>query len=142
MRGDQSRVTSRLRQWSGGDPSARERLVPIIYQELRRMTRRILVGYSRRRGVEKRDPGATHLRLDDALSIPVEEQSDLLALYGALEQLAAFDAGKCQVVEMRFFAGLTARIAAVLKTGEAMVRLDWVIGKAWLFRYLEGHARA
>ena len=77
--------------------------------------------------------------LDDALSIPVEEQFDLIALDGALEQLAAFDARKCQVVEMRFFVGLAAKeIAVVLKTSEATVRRDWVIAKAWLFRHLEG----
>ncbi|MBZ5618814.1 MAG: hypothetical protein LAQ69_08850 [Acidobacteriia bacterium] len=58
-----------------------------------------------------------------------------------LEQLAAFDARKCQVVEMRFFAGLSAReIAAVLSTTEATVRRDWVIARAWLYRYLEGRA--
>jgi len=105
------------------------------------MMRRILVDYSRRRGAEKRGPGAIHLRLDDALSIPVAEPGDLLALDGALEELAAFDARKCQVVEMRFFAGLQAKeIAAALKTTEATVRRDWNIAKAWLFRYLEGHA--
>ena len=61
-----------------------------------------------------------------------------MALDGALEQLAAFDPRKCQVVEMRFFAGLRAReIAVVLKTTEATVRRDWIIAKAWLYRYLE-----
>lgn len=105
-----------------------------------RMMRRILVDYSRRRGAEKRGPGAIHLRLEDALQIPVAEPSDLLALDSALEELEAFDARKCQVVEMRFFAGLPAReIAVALKTTEATVRRDWIIAKAWLFRYLEGH---
>jgi RNA polymerase sigma factor (TIGR02999 family) len=186
-----SQVAGLLRQWSGGDAAALEQLVPIVYQELRRlahyhlrrerdghtlqttalvhevylrlcgqdeprwedrahffavsarMMRRILVDYSRRRGAGKRGPGAIHLRLDDALSIPVAEPSDLLALDGALEELAAFDARKCQVVEMRFFAGLQAKeIAAALKTTEATVRRDWNIAKAWLFRYLEGHATA
>ncbi|MGH9633179.1 MAG: ECF-type sigma factor, partial [Bryobacteraceae bacterium] len=57
--------------------------------------------------------------------------------------LAAFDARKCQVVEMRFFAGMHAReIAAVLSTTEATVRRDWIIAKGWLYRYLEGSARA
>jgi len=184
-----SRVSSLLHQWSGGDAQALEQLVPIVYQELRRLAhyhlrrergghtlqttalvhevylrlcgqeeprwvdrahffavsgrlmRRILVDYSRRRGAEKRGPGAIHLRLDDALSIPVAEPSDLLELDRALEQLAAFDARKCQVVEMRFFAGLHAKeIAIALKTSEATVRRDWIIAKAWLFRHLEGHA--
>jgi RNA polymerase sigma factor (TIGR02999 family) len=108
-----------------------------------RMMRRILVDYSRRRDAEKRGADVLHVSLDDALSIPVPEQFDLLGLDGALDQLALFDARKCQVVEMRFFAGLAAKeIAVVLKTTEATVRRDWVIAKAWLFRYLEGHATA
>ena len=188
MGDDHSRVAGLLRQWSGGDPAALEELVPIVYQELRRlahyhlrqerdghtlqttalvhevclrlcgqdelrledrahffavsarMMRRILVDYSRRRGAEKRGSGAIHVRLDDALHIPMAEPSSLLALDGALDELAAFDARKCQVVEMRFFAGLPAKeIAVALKTTESTVRRDWNIAKAWLFRYLEGH---
>jgi RNA polymerase sigma factor (TIGR02999 family) len=107
------------------------------------MMRRILVDYSRRRSAEKRDAGGVPVVLDEALSIPMPQPFDLIALDGALEDLAAFDARKCQVVEMRFFAGLKAKeIAVVLKTTEATVRRDWIIAKGWLFRYLEGHARA
>jgi RNA polymerase sigma factor (TIGR02999 family) len=106
-----------------------------------RMIRRILVDYSRRRGAEKRGGTALRAPLDDTLTIPVQEQFDLGALDNALEQLAAFDARKCRVVEMRFFAGLSAKeIAAVLKTTEATVRRDWIIAKGWLYRYLEGNA--
>jgi RNA polymerase sigma factor (TIGR02999 family) len=107
------------------------------------MTRRILVDYSRRRAAGKRGSGAVHVPLDDALNIPVHERFDLIALDTALEQLAGFDARKCQVVELRFFSGLEAKeIALVLKTTEATVRRDWSIAKAWLFRYLEGDAQA
>jgi RNA polymerase sigma factor (TIGR02999 family) len=187
-----SRVTSLLRQWNGGDPRALEELVPIVYKELRRLShyhlrrergghtlqttalvhevylrlcnqdepqwedrahffaiasrimRRILVDYSRRRGAEKRQPpGGIQPSFDDALSIPVQEQFDLLALDDALDRLAAFDDRKCKVVEMRFFAGLPAKeIAVVLKTTEATVRRDWIIAKAWLFRYLQGQSMA
>jgi RNA polymerase sigma factor (TIGR02999 family) len=182
-----SGVTTMLRQWSGGDSSARDQLVPVVYQELRRlahyhlrrersghtlqttvlvhevylrlcshddpkwedrahffavsarMMRRILVDYSRRRGAEKKGADVVHLGLDDALTIPLKQPFDLVALDGALEQLAAFDARKCQVVEMRFFVGLAAKeIAVVLKTSEATVRRDWLIAQAWLFRHLEG----
>lgn len=187
---DHGRVAGLLQQLSGGDPAALEQLVPIVYQDLRRlahyhlrqerdghtlqttalvhevylrlcgqdelrledrahffavsarMMRRILVDYSRRRGAEKRGSGAIHVRLDDVLHIPVAEPSGLLALDGALEELAAFDARKCQVVEMRFFAGLAAKeIAVALQTTEATVRRDWNIAKAWLFRYLEGRSK-
>lgn len=107
-----------------------------------RMMRRILVDYARRRGAEKRGGAPIHAPLDAALNIPMDEHFDLLSLDGALDELAAFDARKCQVVEMRFFAGLQAKdIAVVLKTSEATVRRDWIIAKAWLFRYLEEHTR-
>lgn len=190
MERHRSRVTSLLRQWSGGDPCARDELVPLVYQELRRlahyhlrrersahtlqttalvhevylrlcsqddpqwedrahffavtarMMRRILVDYSRRRGAEKRGGDGLRLGLDEALMLPLKQPFDLIALDGALEQLAAFDPRKCQVVEMRFFVGLAAKeIAMVLKTSEATVRRDWVIAKAWLFRHLEGSAK-
>jgi len=184
----ETQVSSLLRQWSGGDEQALDRLVPIVYGELRRLAhyhlrcerpghtlettalvhevylrlcgpgdpqwqdrahffavaarimRRILVDYSRRRGAEKRGADAVHVPLVEALGIAAAERVDLAALDGALERLAAFDARKCQVVEMRFFAGLQAKeIAAVLKTTEATVRRDWTIAKAWLYRDLEEH---
>src|SRR5262245_46094386 len=184
----QQDVTDLLRRWSGGDKRALEKLVPLVYQELRRlaqyhlarersghtlqstaivhevylrlcsadepewqdrahffavaarMMRRILVDHSRRVGAEKRGGGAIHTPLDEALSLPIEKGVDLAALDNALEALGKFDERKCQVVEMRFFAGLHAKeIAAVLKTTEATVRRDWIIAKSWLYRYLEGH---
>jgi RNA polymerase sigma factor (TIGR02999 family) len=104
-----------------------------------RMMRRILVDYSRRHDAGKRGGGAVRAPLEEALTVPVQERFDLVALDSALDELATFDARKCQVVEMRFFAGLHAReIAAVLGTTEATVRRDWIIAKGWLYRYLEG----
>ena len=182
-------VSRLLRRWSGEDPQALEQLVPILYNELRRlahyclqherdghtlqttalvhevylrlcsqeqpqcenrahffaiaarMMRRILVDYSRRHGADKRGGGAVRALVKEALTLPTAERFDLVALDSALEQLATFDARKCQVVEMRFFAGMHAReIAAVLSTTEATVRRDWIIAKGWLYRYLEGRA--
>ena len=106
-----------------------------------RMMRRILVDYSRRRGAKKRGEAPLQTALDSALAIPTDDKIDLLAIDEALEHLAAVDARKSQVVEMRFFVGLPAKeIAAALHTTEATVRRDWTIAKAWLFRYLEEHA--
>ena len=106
-----------------------------------RMMRRILVDYSRRHGAGKRGGGSVRAPIEEALTVPMQEGFDLVALDSALDQLAAFDARKCQVVEMRFFAGMHAReIAAVLSTTEATVRRDWIIAKGWLYRYLEGSA--
>jgi RNA polymerase sigma factor (TIGR02999 family) len=108
-----------------------------------RMMRRILVDYSRRHGAGKRGGGAVRTPLEEALTVPMQERFDLVALDSALDQLAAFNPRKCQVVEMRFFAGMHAReIAAALSTTEATVRRDWIIAKGWLYRYLEGIARA
>jgi len=108
-----------------------------------RMMRRILVDYSRQHGAAKRGGGAVRAPLEEALTVPMRERFDLVALDSALGQLAAFDARKCQVVEMRFFAGMRAReIAAVLNTTESTVRRDWIIAKGWLYRCLEGSARA
>ena len=106
-----------------------------------RMMRRILVDYARRQSAEKRGGSAVRTRFEDALAVPVREGIDLVALNDAMEQLHAFDPRKCQVVEMRFFVGLTAKeIAVVLGTTEATVRRDWTIAKAWLYRYLQGPA--
>ncbi len=108
-----------------------------------KMMRRILVDYARRQGAEKRGGDAIHAPLDDALAIAAGEKgADLVALDEALEHLQAFDARKCQVVEMRFFAGLEAKeIATVLGTTEATVRRDWTIAKAWLYRFMEEKAK-
>lgn len=106
-----------------------------------RMMRRILVDYARRQNAEKRGGSAIRTALDDELAIPLQPGTDLVSLDDALEQLHNVDARKCQVVEMRFFVGLSAKeIAAALGTTEATVRRDWTIAKAWLYRYLEGKA--
>jgi RNA polymerase sigma factor (TIGR02999 family) len=107
------------------------------------MMRRILVDHARRHEADKRGAGTLRVPLDQALTVPMQHGVDLIALDSALDQLAAFDPRKCEVVQMRFFAGMRAReIAAVLGTTEATVRRDWIIAKGWLFRHLEGNAGA
>src|SRR5262252_5610215 len=130
-----------LRLCSQEEPQVRNRAH--FFAIAARIMRRILVDHSRRHGADKRGGGAVRAPLEEALTVPVQERFDMVALDSALDQLAAFDARKCQVVEMRFFAGMHAReIAAVLSTTEATVRRDWIIAKGWLYRYLEGNARA
>jgi RNA polymerase sigma factor (TIGR02999 family) len=109
-----------------------------------RMMRRVLVDYARRQGAEKRGGSAVRTVLGESLEVPGQEDgTDLAALNEALEQLASVDARKCQVVEMRFFGGLSAKeTAAVLGTTEATVRRDWTIARAWLYRYLKGDSKA
>jgi RNA polymerase sigma factor (TIGR02999 family) len=107
-----------------------------------RMMRRILVDYARRRRADKRGGSAIRVPLEDALVVSAQEGGpDLVALDDALKQLQAFDPRKASVVEMRFFAGMSAaETAAALGTTEATVRRDWNIAKAWLCRYLEEKA--
>lgn len=180
-----SQVTELLLRWSKGDEEALNALVPLVYDDLRRlanyylqgesqaqtlqatalvhevyvrmcghqdpqwegrghffavatkMIRRILVDHARRKSAEKRGGKLQPSALEEALTLPVPEGLDLLALEESLQELEKFDARKCRVVELRFFGGLEAKeIASFLGTTEATVRRDWKIAKAWLYRRL------
>jgi RNA polymerase sigma factor (TIGR02999 family) len=101
------------------------------------LMRRILVDHARAHLAEKRGGHAEHIKLEEALIPSAERAANLVALDDALSQLAAVDARKSRVVELRFFGGLT-----VEETSEAMglnpatVRRDWTFAKAWLHRAL------
>ena len=101
--------------------------------------RRVLVDYARSRIGLKRGGGAWPVSLDEA-SIVAEDHLDmLLAVNEALERLASVDPRVVQVVELRYFAGLTIEEAAeVLKVSHTVVTRDWAIAKAWLWRELRG----
>jgi len=104
-----------------------------------KMIRRILVDHARHKSAGKRGGKIQPQQLEEALTVPVQPDVDLLALDESLKDLAAFDSRKSQVVEMRFFAGMSAKdIAKVLGTTEATVRRDWNIARAWLYRRLRG----
>jgi RNA polymerase sigma factor (TIGR02999 family) len=99
--------------------------------------RQILVAMARERGCQKRGGGARQVSLDEAMVIDDGPDEDLVALDEALEALAQFDARKAQVVEMRFFGGLTeAEIAAALDVSSETVRRDWRLARSWLRRKL------
>jgi len=102
-----------------------------------RLMRRILVDDARARGYQKRGAGAPMLSLDEALIVPVEPAHDLVALDEALNALAALDVRKSQVVEMRFFGGLTLEeTAEALHVSRDTVKRDWKFAKLWLLREL------
>lgn len=108
-----------------------------------KMIRRILVDHAREKSAVKRGGQMQPQSLDEALTIPVQPEVDLIELNEAMEELAAIDSRKSQVVEMRFFAGLAAKdIAAVLGVTEPTVRRDWNIARAWLYRRLQGEAES
>jgi len=100
------------------------------------LMRRILVEHARRRNV-KRGGGLQHVSLEEAAAVGGDRPVDLVALDDALNALARFDARKAQVVEMRFFGGLSVEeTAEVLKVSSITVMRDWSTAKAWLYREL------
>jgi RNA polymerase sigma factor (TIGR02999 family) len=107
-----------------------------------RLMRRILVDAARARGAHKRGGGAPMLSLDEALVVSQEPGNDLVALDEALTALAAVDARKSQVVEMRFFGGLSIdETAEALHVSRDTVKRDWKMAKLWLLRELGGVER-
>ena len=95
--------------------------------------RRILVGYARRRKRAKRGAGALQISLDEAALLSNERASEMVAIDEALEHLAAVDPRKSQVVELRFFGGLSIdETAEVLHVSPGTVMRDWTLAKAWL----------
>lgn len=180
-------VTRLLIAWNGGDQAALERLMPLVYAELRQMAerhfrkerpghtlqptaivheayfrlvdqtrvtwknrghflaiasqamRRILIDHARGRGADKRGGQAERVTLDPAIASPEPAREvDILALDEALERLKALDAGQAQVVELRFFGGLTIEEAAdVMAVSPSSAKRDFRSAKAWLYRELE-----
>jgi RNA polymerase sigma factor (TIGR02999 family) len=177
-----------LRAWSKGDQGALDRLMPIVYDELRRMARRylrgerpghsvqttalvneayirlvdykrmqwqdrahffavsaqlmrrILVDHARRRN-QKRGAGLAHVSLEEVAVVGGNEDADLVALDAAMNALARLDPRKAQVVEMRFFGGLSVEEAAeALKVSAVTVKRDWRLARVWLYRELTGGA--
>lgn len=102
--------------------------------------RRILVDHARRRNA-KRGAGMPVVPLDEVVVLDPESSPDLVALDDALKALALVDSRKGQVVEMRFFGGLSVEeIAEVLQVSSVTVMRDWRSAKAWLYRELTGRS--
>jgi RNA polymerase sigma factor (TIGR02999 family) len=100
------------------------------------LMRRILVEHARRRNL-KRGGAVQHVSLEDAAEVGQGRPTDLVALDDAMNALGRFDARKVQVVEMRFFGGLSVEeTAEVLKVSPVTVMRDWNTAKAWLHREL------
>ena len=182
--------TALLLAWNRGEADALDALLPLVYEELRRLAarymkgerrdhtldatalvneaylrlievqrvqwtnrahffamaatlmRRILVDAARTRGYQKRGGGAAVLSLDEALIVPAEPGADLVALDDALIALAAIDPRKSQVVEMRFFGGLSIdETAEALQVSRDTVKRDWKMAKLWLLREMGGADR-
>ena len=179
-------VSTLLRAWSDGDRRALEKLMPIVYEELRRLgrrymrgersghslqttalvneaytrlvdykrmqwqnrahffavsaqlMRRILVDHARRHNL-KRGACVHHVSLDEAAVVGGDGDTDLAALDDAMNALARRDPRKVQIVEMRFFGGLSIEeTAEVLKVSPMTVKREWRAARTWLYRELTG----
>src|SRR6266478_4456356 len=98
--------------------------------------RRILVEHARRHNL-KRGAAVQHVSLEEAAVVGGEQDADLVALDTAMNALARIDPRKVQVVEMRFFGGLSVEeTGEVLKVSAVTVKRDWRAARAWLYREL------
>ena len=177
-------ITVLLHRWSHGDQSALGQLMPLVYDEVKRLAgyylrmepgqqsltstaivheaylrlagsaeldlqdrqhffavasrviRHILVDHARREMAAKRD--ARHKApLEEALTIPMQTDLDLVALDEALESLGRVDVDKLRVVELRFFGGLSVEeTAEAMGTSPATVKREWSVAKVWLYKQL------
>jgi RNA polymerase sigma-70 factor (ECF subfamily) len=180
-------VTELLLAWSGGEASALDKLIPLVYAELRRLAhrymgheradhtlqtselineayvrlvdarrvnwrdrahflavsaqamRRVLVDYARSRGSQRRGAGISCLPLEAAVKLRARQSPDLVKLDEALTALAGEHPRRAQVIELRFFGGLSVEeTAAVLVVSEDTVLRDWRLARIWLLRSMNG----
>jgi RNA polymerase sigma factor (TIGR02999 family) len=176
-------ITELLLALSGGEASALDKLIPIVYAELRRLAhrymwheradhtlqtselineaylrlvdagrvdwqdrahflavaaqamRRVLVEYARSRGSQRRGAGVRRLPLSAAVNVHAPQSPDLVKLDGALTTLAEEHPRRAQVIELRFFGGLSVEeTAAVLVVSKDTVLRDWRLARIWLHR--------
>ena len=107
-----------------------------------RMMRRVLVDAARARRSRKRGGGAQDVTLDSRVNLGIPQNVDVIALDDALAGLERLDARKCQVVELRFFGGLSGEeTAEALGVSPATVARDWTFARTWLRRELRGSSR-
>jgi len=182
-------VTRLLSKWSQGDPSALEKLTPLVYDELRRLAhrymsgersnhtlqttalvneaylkltdqthanwsdrahffavaaramRQILINYALSYNAQKRGGGAAKVELDETALVAAAQSSEVIELNEALERLNTLEPRKAQIVELKYFGGLTQdEIAEVLKISAVTVRREWRFAKAWLYQELRNAA--
>jgi RNA polymerase sigma factor (TIGR02999 family) len=99
--------------------------------------RRILVDHAKGQRRAKRGGGAAQVSLEEVANLAQDRATDLVAVDELLQQLQVFDSRKSQVVELRFFGGLSVdETAEVLKIAPITVMREWKLAKAWLYREL------
>ncbi len=177
-------LTRLLQAWGQGDVDARDRLIPVVYAELRRraasylrrenrnhtlkptdlvhetylrlcgqssawqnrdqffgvaarLMRRVLVDHARARAAAKRGRGL-RVTMSDEVAASAPPDVGILALDGALGELALIDPRQAELVELRFFGGMTLpEVAQAMGVSLATANREWAMAKAWLFRRLK-----
>ncbi len=178
-------ITKLLVRSGQGDKAALDQLLPLVYQELRRLAhhqlqkerahhslqttglvheaylrlagqqavdwenryhffaiaanimRRVLVDYARAQQSDKRGGGAVHVSLSQVTEKATEQVAEIIALDEALSRLAALDPRQSQVIELRYFGGLSVEeTAAVLQVSPSTIHSDWRQARAWLYLQL------
>jgi RNA polymerase sigma factor (TIGR02999 family) len=105
------------------------------------LMRQILVDHARRQRADKRGGRVTIVNVDDVSPVAQPSSVDVLALDEALGALSSIDERQCQVVELRFFAGLSIdETAEAIGVSPATVEREWALAKAWLYRRLSSRA--
>ena len=123
----------RLIEWKPAEWQGRTH----FYAVAAKLMRRVLVDHAVRQRAQKRGGSAVLVSLMDAADVAETPSADILALNAALDMLAEFDPRKSQLVELRFFGGLTTEEAAgVLGASTRTVNREWSLTRAWLFRQL------
>ena len=106
-----------------------------------KMMRRILVDHARKKKRLKRGGGIHRVSLGEEVQVSKSNDEDVLAIEEALEKLAKQDPRQAQIVELRFYGGLTVEeVAQVLHVSKRTVESEWTILKAWLRRELSGES--
>jgi RNA polymerase sigma factor (TIGR02999 family) len=101
------------------------------------LIRNILVDHARNQKALKRGGGASKVSLNDAVGIEAGIDVDVLAIDDALSELGKIDAQQAQIVELRFFGGLTIEeTSEVLGISVSTVKRDWILAKTWIYRAL------
>jgi RNA polymerase sigma-70 factor (ECF subfamily) len=183
-------VTELLARWKSGDVSARDALVPLVYDELRRIARRclssqsssntlqptalvheaylrlarrdsidwqgrahffalsaqmmrqILVDHARKHAAAKRGSNAVTVVVDEASAVSKVRNLDLIALDDAMKRLASLDPRQCQIVELRFFGGLSIEeTAQTVNISPATTKREWATARLWLHRAMSNHSQ-
>jgi RNA polymerase sigma factor (TIGR02999 family) len=110
-----------------------------FFQMAAHVMRQILIDHARKRHARKRGGDVPRISLDVALDIAEAHSGDILVLEQALARLQNVDRRQCQVVEMRFFAGMSEdEIAKVLSVSSRTVNREWRMARAWLYKEIYG----